>query len=221
MNEEVLYKVENTTGIITLNRPERLNALNHNIVQKMSRFLDKCESDDDIKCVIIEGAGEKAFCAGGDVVSLRKQVLDEGGPPTELSENFFYDEYLLNYKINNFKKPYIALIDGVTMGGGVGVSMHGSHIVCTERTMFAMPETTIGLFPWCPRRCSFNQGLLSMELIKTSADFLASVSFHLSSTISTAFGSEYSPTKDSEHAPRNKNPTRKNKALIKFDFFII
>ena len=86
----------------------------------------KCENDDDIKCVIIEGSGEKAFCAGGDVVSLRKQVLDDGGPPTELSEKFFYDEYLLNYKINNFKKPYIALIDGVTMGGGVGVSTRRS-----------------------------------------------------------------------------------------------
>ena len=147
MNEEIILKSEDGVGIITLNRPERLNALTYNIVQKMNDFLDKCESDDDIKCVIIEGAGEKAFCAGGDVVSLRKQVLDEGGPPTELSEKFFYDEYLLNYKINNFTKPYIALIDGVTMGGGVGVSMHGSHIVCTERTMFAMPETTIGLFP--------------------------------------------------------------------------
>ena len=99
MNEEIILKSENGVGIITLNRPDRLNALTYNIVQKMNDFLDKCESDDDIKCVIIEGAGEKAFCAGGDVVLLRKQVLDEGGPPTELSEKFFYDEYLLNYKI--------------------------------------------------------------------------------------------------------------------------
>ena len=103
MNEEIILKIENGVGIITLNRPERLNALTYNIVQKMNDFLDKCENDDDIKCVIIEGSGEKAFCAGGDVVSLRKQVLDDGGPPTELSEKFFYDEYLLNYKINSFK----------------------------------------------------------------------------------------------------------------------
>ena len=99
MNEEIILKSEDGVGIITLNRPERLNALTYNIVKKMNNFLDKCESDDDIKCVIIEGAGEKAFCAGGDVVSLRKQVLDEGGPPTELSEKFFYDEYLLNLSL--------------------------------------------------------------------------------------------------------------------------
>ena len=147
MAEEIIFNCENGVGIIILNRPSRLNALTHDIVKQMTKFLDYCEGDDSIKCIIIEGAGEKAFCAGGDVVALRKTVLDEGGPPTELSERFFYDEYLLNYKINNFKKPYIALIDGVTMGGGVGVSMHGSHIVATEKTMFAMPETAIGLFP--------------------------------------------------------------------------
>ena len=147
MQEEVLYNVKNGVGIITLNRPDRLNALTFNMVQSISQNLVNWEKDDKIKTVIIEGAGEKAFCAGGDVVSLRKKVLEEGGPPTELSRNFFYEEYLLNYKINQFRKPFVALIDGVTMGGGVGVSMHGSHVVSTEKTMFAMPETAIGLFP--------------------------------------------------------------------------
>ena len=147
MNEEVLFKVENGVGIITLNRPERLNALTYNMVKSILNHLENWEKDNLIKMVIIEGAGEKAFCAGGDVVNLRKQVLSEGGPPTELSKNFFYDEYQLNYKINKFKKPFVALIDGVTMGGGVGVSMHGSHVVSTEKTIFAMPETAIGLFP--------------------------------------------------------------------------
>ncbi len=147
MTDEVLFKVENGVGIITLNRPERLNALTYGMIKSISSHVIDWEQDNNIKSVIIEGAGEKAFCAGGDVVSLRNQVLLEGGPPTELSRNFFYDEYLLNYKINKYKKPFIAFIDGVTMGGGVGVSMHGSHIVSTERTMFAMPETTIGLFP--------------------------------------------------------------------------
>ncbi len=147
MNEEVFFKVENSVGIITLNRPDRLNALTYNMVKSISINLDEWEKNDHIKAVIIEGSGEKAFCAGGDVVNLRKNVLAEGGPPTDLSRNFFYDEYLLNYKINKFKKPFIALIDGVTMGGGVGVSLHGSHIIATEKTMFAMPETAIGLFP--------------------------------------------------------------------------
>ena len=147
MQEEVLYNVKNGVGIITLNRPDRLNALTFNMVQSITQNLVNWEKDDKIKTVIIEGAGEKAFCAGGDVVNLRKKVLEEGGAPTELSRNFFYEEYLLNYKINQFRKPFVALIDGVTMGGGVGVSMHGSHVVSTEKTMFAMPETAIGLFP--------------------------------------------------------------------------
>ncbi len=164
MNDEVLFNIINGVGIITLNRPERLNALSYNMIKLIRTHLNKWEEDHTIKIIIIEGAGEKAFCAGGDVVHLRKQVLLEGGPPTDLSRNFFYDEYQLNYKINNYKKPFVALIDGVTMGGGVGVSMHGSHIVTTEKTMFAMPETAIGLFPdvgggWLLSRLSNGIGL--------------------------------------------------------------
>ena len=190
MTDEVLFQVENGVGVITLNRPERLNALTYNMIKSISNHLIDWEQDNDIKSVIIEGAGEKAFCAGGDVVSLRNQVLLEGGPPTELSRNFFYDEYLLNYKINKYKKPFIALIDGVTMGGGVGVSMHGSHIVTTERTMFAMPETSIGLFPdvgggWLLANLSLGIGLWlaltgsrlrSYDLLKTGlANFYVNI----------------------------------------------
>ncbi len=147
MLQEVIFETNNNVGMITLNRPDRLNALTYEMVKSISQHLNEWEKDSDIKAVIIEGAGEKAFCAGGDVVNLRNQVLAEGGAPSELSRNFFYDEYLLNYKINKYKKPFIAIIDGVTMGGGVGVSMHGSHIISTEKTIFAMPETAIGLFP--------------------------------------------------------------------------
>ena len=190
MTDEVLFQVKNGVGVITLNRPERLNALTYNMIKSISNHLIDWEQDNDIKSVIIEGAGEKAFCAGGDVVSLRNQVLLEGGPPTELSRNFFYDEYLLNYKINKYKKPFIALIDGVTMGGGVGVSMHGSHIVTTERTMFAMPETSIGLFPdvgggWLLANLSLGIGLWlaltgsrlrSYDLLKTGlANFYVNI----------------------------------------------
>ena len=190
MTDEVLFQVKNGVGVITLNRPERLNALTYNMIKSISNHLIDWEQDNEIKSVIIEGAGEKAFCAGGDVVSLRNQVLLEGGPPTELSRNFFYDEYLLNYKINKYKKPFIALIDGVTMGGGVGVSMHGSHIVTTERTMFAMPETSIGLFPdvgggWLLANLSLGIGLWlaltgsrlrSYDLLKTGlANFYVNI----------------------------------------------
>jgi enoyl-CoA hydratase/carnithine racemase len=147
MSEEVIFTEENGIGIITLNRPDRLNALTYPMVQKINENLNSWEISEHINCVIIEGAGDKSFCAGGDVIKLRKEVLEDGGPPTNLSKSFFYDEYTLNFKISNFKKPFISLINGYTMGGGVGVSMHGSHIVASEKTMFAMPETAIGLFP--------------------------------------------------------------------------
>ena len=147
MLEEVIFNENNGVGLITLNRPDRLNALTYPMVQNINQYLNLWEVKEEINCVIIEGAGDRSFCAGGDVVKLRKEVLADGGPPTQLSKSFFYDEYTLNYKISNFKKPFIALINGFTMGGGVGISMHGSHVVASEKTMFAMPETAIGLFP--------------------------------------------------------------------------
>ena len=147
MKNEVMFIKDNNVGIITLNRPDRLNALTHSMVVQISETLSLWEADKNISCVIIEGVGDRSFCAGGDVVKLRKEVLADGGPPTDLSRGFFYDEYTLNYKISNYKKPFISLINGYTMGGGVGVSMHGSHIVGSEKTLFAMPETAIGLFP--------------------------------------------------------------------------
>ena len=147
MSEEVIFTEDNGVGIITLNRPDRLNALTYPMVQKLNKNLNSWEISEYINCVIIEGAGDRSFCAGGDVIQLRKEVLEHGGPPTNLSKSFFYDEYTLNFKISNFQKPFISLINGFTMGGGVGVSMHGSHVVASEKTMFAMPETAIGLFP--------------------------------------------------------------------------
>ena len=147
MQDEVIFTEDNGVGVITLNRPDRLNALTYSMVQKINKSLYSWEINDNINCIIIEGAGDRSFCAGGDVVKLRKEVLADGGPPTNLSKSFFYDEYTLNYKISNYKKPFISLINGFTMGGGVGVSMHGSHVVASEKTMFAMPETAIGLFP--------------------------------------------------------------------------
>ena len=147
MQDEVIFTEDNGVGVITLNRPERLNALTYSMVQQINKSLNSWEINDNINCIIIEGAGDRSFCAGGDVVKLRREVLADGGPPTNLSKSFFYDEYTLNYKISNYKKPFISLINGFTMGGGVGVSMHGSHVIASEKTMFAMPETAIGLFP--------------------------------------------------------------------------
>jgi len=108
-------------------------------VRKIFRHLKKCEKSKSL--VIIKGTGDKSFCAGGDV----RAVATAGA--TEESKNFFREEYATNALIGNYKIPYIALIDGITMGGGVGLSVHGKYRVATERTLFAMPETAIGLFP--------------------------------------------------------------------------
>lgn len=125
--------------MIILNRPKALNAINLDMVRKIYKHLKKCETTKSL--VIIKGTGEKAFCAGGDV----RAVVESG--PSEESKSFFREEYTTNALIGNYTIPYIALIDGITMGGGVGLSVHGKYRVATERTLFAMPETAIGLFP--------------------------------------------------------------------------
>lgn len=139
---EVIFSVEGNKGIITLNRPKALNALNLAMTKSIYPVLKKWESD-KLGLVIIEGSGEKAFCAGGDIRAITS-ATDRGSVS---QAEFFAEEYKLNNLIGNLKIPYIALIDGITMGGGVGLSVHGEFRVATERTVFAMPETGIGLFP--------------------------------------------------------------------------
>ncbi len=123
-----------------------MNALNLPMVRLLQPLYNKWINDGDVDTIIMKGSGSKAFCAGGDVVSLVKN------PVPGLRANFFREEYILNYTISQLgrrTKPihHIALIDGITMGGGVGLSVHGSHRIVTENTLFAMPETAIGLFP--------------------------------------------------------------------------
>lgn len=130
-------------GVITLNRPQALNALTQTMCIQLHEQLNAWKDDDAIKAVVVEGAGDKAFCAGGDI----KQIYDNGPGKAEESSRFFWHEYRMNHAIYHFPKPYIALLDGITMGGGCGVSMLGSHRVGTERLMLAMPETGIGFFP--------------------------------------------------------------------------
>jgi enoyl-CoA hydratase/carnithine racemase len=141
--DEVLFARSGALATITLNRPKALNALNLSMIEKIDPELAAWESDDAVAAVLIKGTGEKAFCAGGDV----RAVWEAGRSGGDLTKRFFWEEYSLNRRIHMFPKPYVALLDGVTMGGGVGLSIHGSHRVATERLMFAMPETGIGLFP--------------------------------------------------------------------------
>ncbi|XP_061181521.1 3-hydroxyisobutyryl-CoA hydrolase, mitochondrial-like [Saccostrea echinata] len=141
--DDVIAEMIDTKGVITLNRPQVLNSLNLSMIRKIYPKLTEWENDPHTTMVIIKGAGDKAFCAGGDI----RAVTEAGKVGDRLSQDFFREEYILNNKIGTYEIPYIALIDGITMGGGVGLSVHGMFRVATERTVFAMPETAIGLFP--------------------------------------------------------------------------
>jgi enoyl-CoA hydratase len=131
-------------GHLRLNRPRALNALDHPMVQAMARALAAWRDDPAVRLILLEGEGGRAFCAGGDVRQGR-QMLVEGNGAALI--DFLAEEYALNGAIAALEKPWVSLIDGVCMGGGIGVSVHGSHRVVTEYALLAMPETTIGLFP--------------------------------------------------------------------------
>ncbi|XP_026127229.1 3-hydroxyisobutyryl-CoA hydrolase, mitochondrial isoform X2 [Carassius auratus] len=140
---EVLFEKVGNAGVITLNRPKALNALNLTMIRHIYPQLKKWDKDSETDLVVIKGAGEKAFCAGGDI----RAITEAGKTGDSLAQDFFREEYILNNTIGTYPKPYVALIDGITMGGGVGLSVHGRFRVATEKTLFAMPETGIGLFP--------------------------------------------------------------------------
>jgi len=130
--------------VITLDRPKALNALTLGMIRTLDPMLAQWAHDHAVQAVVIRGAGEKAFCAGGDV----RAVYEAGRRGTDvLTYEFFFEEYRLNRRIHRYSKPYIALIDGIAMGGGLGLSVHGRYRVVTERATVAMPETAIGLFP--------------------------------------------------------------------------
>jgi len=143
---EILFDVKDGLGVIILNRPKALNALTHGMILELEKVIPKWENDAAIKAVVLRGAGDRAFCAGGDVTNLYRESKDPNGAGT-LRRDFFHDEYIVNRRIYRYAKPWISLIDGIDMGGGVGLSVHGSHSVASEKFLFAMPETTIGLFP--------------------------------------------------------------------------
>lgn len=140
----VLRTVEDGLGVITLNRPRAINALNDEMVSIALTAVNAWRDQPEVRGVWIEGAGERGLCAGGDVRALREAVLADNVP---LAMSFWAHEYALNYAIATYPKPYVAWMDGIVMGGGVGVSAHGAHRLVTERTSLAMPETLIGFFP--------------------------------------------------------------------------
>jgi enoyl-CoA hydratase len=142
--ETVIARRDGRVGRIVLNRPKALNAIDLPMIRACARALAEWRDDPHVHAVVIEGAGDRAFCAGGDVRALRQYELD--GEHWR-AEEFFREEYELNLAIATYPKPYAALIDGICMGGGIGVSVHAPYRVATEHAAFAMPETAIGFFP--------------------------------------------------------------------------
>ncbi|MGV0811868.1 enoyl-CoA hydratase/isomerase family protein [Mycolicibacterium boenickei] len=145
-NEDILVSVRNGVGILTLNRPKAINSLNDAMVAGMSEALRAWaddSADEPVHTVLLTGAGERGLCAGGDVVALYHSAKAGGAD----ARRFWYDEYLLNAYIGSYPKPYVALMDGIVMGGGVGVAAHGSIRIVTDTTKMAMPEVGIGFIP--------------------------------------------------------------------------
>ncbi|MCT4656778.1 MAG: enoyl-CoA hydratase/isomerase family protein [Cohaesibacter sp.] len=140
MSNDITFEQRGAVGLVTLERVKALNALSYDMVKQLAAKLDEWKTDNSIKAVIVQSASEKAFSAGGDIRALYDA---KGNPPFE----FFWDEYRLNRTIYRYPKPYISLINGIVMGGGVGVSVHGKYVVAGENIMFAMPEVGIGFFP--------------------------------------------------------------------------
>lgn len=141
--EPVLVERRGRLGHIILNQPQAMNALTRGMVNTIAETLDRWESDDGVATVLMSGAGDRGLCAGGDIVGMYRDALAGGGE----TAHFWSDEYTLNARIARYRKPYVAFMDGVVLGGGIGVSAHGAFRVVTERTRFGMPEVGIGFVP--------------------------------------------------------------------------
>jgi enoyl-CoA hydratase len=144
MTDDILTRIEGHSGIISLSRPGAIHALTLDMVHAMTAALLKWKKSSKVKCVIIDHAEGRGFCAGGDIAFLRNSALNDNGVS---GRKFFHDEYQLNHLLFTYPKPVVAFMDGITMGGGVGISQPARFRVATENTRFAMPETGIGLFP--------------------------------------------------------------------------
>ncbi|MEX2299083.1 MAG: enoyl-CoA hydratase/isomerase family protein, partial [Dongiaceae bacterium] len=140
---DLVVRIEGAAGRITLNRPDALNALTHAMVRDMHRALNEWRDDPSVTRIVVNGTGERAFCGGGDI----RFLYDHGRSDPASCREFWRDEYRLNAAIARYPKPYIALMRGIVMGGGIGVSAHGSHRIVTNNSLLAMPEVSIGFLP--------------------------------------------------------------------------
>ena len=169
--DEILTHVDGGVGLLTLNRPKAINSLTHAMVTAMDATLAAWATDDDVMSVVVSGAGDRGLCAGGDVVAIYHSVQADGAE----ARRFWFDEYRLNARIGRFPKPYIVLMDGIVMGGGLGIGMHGTVRVVTDTSKIAMPEVGIGLIPdvGATMLLSRAPGLLGLHAALTGAPFAA------------------------------------------------
>jgi enoyl-CoA hydratase len=140
---DLIVRREGAVGVIRLNRPKAINAITLEMFRDVDKALDEFEADPAVSLILLEGAGERGLCAGGDIRALYESSKVKG----DLGKILWREEYLLNARIAKFAKPYVSFMDGIVMGGGVGLSAHSSHRVVTERTKLAMPEVGLGFFP--------------------------------------------------------------------------
>jgi enoyl-CoA hydratase len=140
---DLIARREGAAGVMRLNRPKAINAVTLEMFREVDRALDRFEADPAVGVILLEGAGERGLCAGGDIRALYESSNERG----DLGKILWREEYILNARIAKFPKPYVAFMDGIVMGGGVGLSAHSSHRVVTDRTKLAMPEVGLGFFP--------------------------------------------------------------------------
>lgn len=189
-SDEILTRVDDGVGILTLNRPKAINSLTHTMVTAMHSALADWADDDEVTAVVVTGAGERGLCAGGDVVALYHSAKAGGAE----ARAFFFDEYRLNAAIGSYPKPYMAVMNGIVMGGGVGVAGHGNVRVVTDDSKIAMPEVGIGFIPdvggtWLLSRAP---GRLGLHAALTGAPFGAA------DAIAMGFADHYVPRAELE-----------------------
>ena len=167
--QEILTRIDGRVGFVTLNRPKAINSLTQGMVTAMDATLTDWADDDRVSAVVVAGAGDRGLCAGGDVVAIYHSAQADGAQ----ARQFWFDEYRLNARIGRFPKPYVALMDGIVMGGGLGIGMHGSVRVVTDTSKIAMPEVGIGLIPDVGGTLLLSRtpGLLGLHVALTGAPF--------------------------------------------------
>jgi enoyl-CoA hydratase len=187
-SDEVLTRADDGVGFITLNRPKAINSLNQTMVDLLSSVLIRWERDDAVRAVVLSGAGERGLCAGGDVVAVYHSARKDGVE----TRRFWRAEYLLDGQVGRFAKPFVALMDGIVMGGGVGVSAHANTRVVTDTSKIAMPEVGIGFIPDVGGAYLLSRapGALGLHAALTGAPFSGA------DAIAMGFADHYVPHRD-------------------------